>query len=247
LRQGFAPCLTFPLAMITLLPAALLLALSLPASANPVSATPYTDGGKAANKEAVRQPLARPAQDTAKASTKRLATGSQLAIAAAQLHDLSALAETAAPEQPTTAAAPTEATEPNAEAAALASTFRRPEAPMGRRVYRTRLLRTGYFSTRREAVEILTCTYAGPLVLALLPATAAAPAQLLAGPGYDPAVALRPLPLTQEAVLRLCGDRAPQVLAYARYYDLHFQQAEEVARMLDFYNRIATIEWRMGD
>lgn len=235
--------------MITLLPAALLLALSLPASANPASATPYTGGGKAIKKEAVRQPLTRPAQDTAKAGTKRLATGSQLAIAAAQLHDLSALSGTAAPEPPTatTAANPTEATEPNAEAAALASTFRRPEAPMGRRVYRTRLLRTGYFSTRREAVEILTCTYAGPLVLALLPATAAAPAQLLAGPGYDPAVALRPLPLTQEAVLRLCGDRAPQVLAYARYYDLHFQQADEVARMLDFYNRIATIEWRMGE
>lgn len=117
---------------------------------------------------------------------------------------------------------------------------------MGRRVYRTRLLRTGYFGTRREAVEILTCTYAGPLVLALLPATAAAPAQLLAGPGYDPAVALRPLALTQEAVLRLCGDCAPQVLAYAHHYDLHFQQAEEVARMLDFHNRIATIKWRMG-
>ncbi len=234
--------------MTTLLPVALLLALSLPAAANPASTTPGTSG-QAAKKEVVCQSLARPAQDTAKVGTKRLATGSQLAIAAAQLHSLNALVETATPELPTaiTTTAPAEATEPNAEAAALASTFRRPEAPMGRRVYRTRRLRTGYFGTRREAVEILTCTYAGPLVLALLPATAAAPAQLLAGPGYDPAVALRPLPLTQEAVLRLCGDRAPQVLAYARYYDLHFQQAEEVARMLDYYNRIATIKWRMGN
>jgi len=233
--------------MITLLPAALLLALSLPAAVNPASATPGTGGSKAAKKEIVRLPLARPAQDTTKARTKRLATGGQLAVAAAQLHDRSALVETEAPGPPTAADAPAEATELNAEAAARASTFRRPEAPMGRRVYRTRLLRTGYFGTRREAVEILTCTYAGPLVLALLPATAAAPAQLLAGPGYDPAVALRPLPLTQEAVLRLCGDRAPQVLAYARYYDLHFQQAEEVARLFDYYNRIATIKWRMGN
>ncbi|HET9504398.1 MAG TPA: hypothetical protein VFO93_12725 [Hymenobacter sp.] len=232
--------------MTTLLPAALLLALSLPASANPANATPGTSG-KAAKEEVVRLPLARPAQDTAKVGAKRRATGSQLTIAAAQLRDLIASAEMAAPEPPTTTTDPAEATEPNAEAAALTSTFRRPEAPMGRRVYRTRLLRTGYFTTRREAVEILTCTYAGPLVLAQLPATAAAPAQLLAGPGYDPAVALRPLPLTQEAVLRLCGDRAPQVLAYARYYDLHFQQAEEVARMFDYYNRIATIKWRMGE
>lgn len=145
------------------------------------------------------------------------------------------------------AARPEELATPAPDGVALASSSRAPAAPLGRRVYRTRLLRTGHFGTRREAVEILTCTYAGPLVLAQLPATAAAPAQLLAGPGYDPAVALRPLPLTQEAVLRLCGDRAPQVLAYARRYDLHFQQAEEVARMLDFYNRIATIKWRMGE
>lgn len=123
--------------------------------------------------------------------------------------------------------------------AELAITLRRPAAPLGRRTYRTRLVRTGRFTTRREAVEILTCTYAGPLVLAQLPAAEAAPAQVLAGPGYDPAVALRPLALTQEAVLHLCGDRAPQVLAYARLYNLHFQQADEVARLLDYYNRIA--------
>lgn len=235
--------------MKTLLPAALLLALSLPTSANPANATPGTGGGKAARKEVVRLPLARPAQDTAKAGTKRLVAVSQFTVVAEKLHNINALAEAAAPEPPTatTTVTPAEVTELNAEATALASTFRRPEAPMGRRVYRTRLLRTGYFGTHREAVEILTCTYAGPLVLAQLPATAAAPAQLLAGPGYDPAVALRPLPLTQEAVLRLCGDRAPQVLAYARYYDLHFQQAEEVARMFDYYNRIATIKWRMGE
>jgi hypothetical protein len=126
--------------------------------------------------------------------------------------------------------------------AELAITLRRPEAPLGRRTYRTRLVRTGRFATHAEAVEILTSTYAGPLVLAQLPATDAAPAQVLAGPGYDATVALRPLPLTQEAVLHLCGERAPQVQAYARLYNLHFQQADEVARLLDYYNRIATVK-----
>ncbi|RYY11511.1 MAG: hypothetical protein EOO36_18900 [Cytophagaceae bacterium] len=123
--------------------------------------------------------------------------------------------------------------------AALAITLRRPAAPLGRRSYRTRLVRTGHWASRREAVEILTCTYAGPLVLALLPATAATPAQVLAGPGYDPTAPLRPLELTQAAVLHLCGDRAPQVQAYAMLYNLHFQQAPDVARLLDYYNRIA--------
>ncbi|MGI4864728.1 MAG: hypothetical protein ACRYFZ_12460 [Janthinobacterium lividum] len=123
--------------------------------------------------------------------------------------------------------------------AALAITLRRPVAPLGRRNYRTRLVRTSRWVSRREAVEILTCTYAGPLVLALLPATTAAPSQVLAGPGYDPETPLRPLELTQAAVLCLCGDRAPQVRAYAMLYNLHFQQAEEVARLLDYYNRIA--------
>ncbi|RYY17490.1 MAG: hypothetical protein EOO36_09635 [Cytophagaceae bacterium] len=126
--------------------------------------------------------------------------------------------------------------------ATLAITLRRPAAPLGRHTYRTRRVRTGLFTSRREAVEILTCTYAGPLVLAQLPATAAAPVQLLAGPGYDQAVALRPLALTQKAVLHLCGPHAPQVLAYARLYNLHFQQAADVARLLDFYNRIAVVK-----
>ena len=124
----------------------------------------------------------------------------------------------------------------------LAITLRRPEAPQGRRTYRTRLVRTGRWATRREAVEILTCTYAGPLVLAQLPATAATPSQVLAGPGYDPEATLRPLELTQAAVLRLCADRAPQVQAYARLYNLHFEQATDVARLLDYYNRIAVVK-----
>lgn len=125
--------------------------------------------------------------------------------------------------------------------AALALTLRRPNAPLGKRRFRTRLVRTGHWGTRREPVESLTCTDTGPLVLALLSATATTPAQVLAGPGYDQTVPLRPLELTQAAVLRLCGERAAQVRAYAMLYNLHFEQANDVARLLDYYNRIAVI------
>lgn len=91
-------------------------------------------------------------------------------------------------------------------------------------------------------VESLTCTDTGPLVLARLPATATIPAQMLAGPGYDRTAPLCPLELTQAAVLRLCGERARQVRAYAMLYDLHFDQAAEVARLLDYYNRLAVVQ-----
>lgn len=231
--------------MITLLPACLLLALSLPASPTLASEAAST-GSTDAEKEAVSQPLAprvQSAQDTTKTGAQQPAIRRQATIAAAQLHSLSALVEMPASELPAAeTAAPAESTELNAEAVALANPFRRPEAPMGRRVYRTRLVRTGRWASKPEAVEILTCTYAGPLVLAQLPATATAPSQVLAGPGYDPTTPLRPLSLTQEAVLHLCGDRAPQVRAYAMRYDLHFQQADEVARLLDYYNRIAVVK-----
>ncbi|TVT40387.1 hypothetical protein FNT36_12970 [Hymenobacter setariae] len=124
----------------------------------------------------------------------------------------------------------------------LALALRRPAAPLGKRRFRTRLVRMGYWGARREAVESLTCTDTGPLVLALLPATATTPAQLLAGPGYDQAAPLRPLELNQTAVLRLCGERASQVRAYAMLYNLHFEQADDVARLLDYYNRIAVVQ-----
>jgi hypothetical protein len=125
--------------------------------------------------------------------------------------------------------------------AALALTLRRPAAPLGHQRFRTRLVRTGRWSTRREPVESLTCTDTGPLVLALLAATGTSPAQVLAGPGYDQSVPLRPLELTQAAVLRLCGERAAQVRAYAMLYNLHFEQPTDVARLLDYYNRIAVV------
>ena len=126
--------------------------------------------------------------------------------------------------------------------ATLALTLRRPTTPLGKRRFRTRLVHTGFWGTRREAVESLTCTDTGPLVLALLSATATTPAQVLAGPGYDKTVPLRPLELTQAAVLQLCGERAAQVRAYAMLYNLHFEQANDVARLFDYYNRIAVVK-----
>jgi hypothetical protein len=65
---------------------------------------------------------------------------------------------------------------------------------------------------------------------------------VLAGPGYDQTVPLRPLELSQEAVLRLCGERARQVRAYAMLYNLHFEETDDVARLLDYYNRIAVVQ-----
>ncbi len=189
----------------------------------------------------------RPAQDTTKSNKERQLTAAQLTVAAAwpriaprptgtqesaQLNDTAAFIEETNDFNPETANLPGN----------LAVTLRRPAAPLGRRTFRTRLVRTSRWASRSESVEILTCTYAGPLVLAKLPATDAAPAQVVAGPGYDIATPLRPLELSQEAVLRLCGDRAPQVRAYAMLYNLHFQQAEEVARLLDYYNRIAVVK-----
>ncbi|RZK97916.1 MAG: hypothetical protein EOO62_27275 [Hymenobacter sp.] len=182
------------------------------------------------------------AQDTSKLGSGRSLHSAQVTFASAHLPG--SLRPPGAPEavEPSSA---TEAPEFDPEtadiSAALAITLRRPAAPLGRRNYRTRLVRTGHWASRREAVEILTCTYAGPLVLALLPATDATPSQVLAGPGYDLNTPLRPLELTQAAVLRLCGDRAPQVQAYAMLYNLHYQQATEVARLLDYYNRIAVV------
>jgi hypothetical protein len=192
-------------------------------------------------------PSAWPAQDTTKATAKRLSMEAQLTVAIVRPQGAIGLVEeitAVAPDRPESTPS-AEGTDFNPETANLpadlAVTLRRPAAPMGRRTYRTRLVRTGRWASKPEAVEILTCTYAGPLVLAQLPATATTPSQLLAGPGYDTTTPLRPLSLTQEAVLRLCGDRAPQVRAYAMLYNLHFEQADEVARLFDYYNRIAVV------
>jgi hypothetical protein len=110
------------------------------------------------------------------------------------------------------------------------------------RRYRARLVQEGKLGARREAVEILTSIDSGPLLLAWLPVVAE-PAGLtqvlVAGPGTASTEPLRPLELTQAAVLRLCGSRADEVRTFASIRHLRYEQPTDVARMLDYYNRVA--------
>jgi hypothetical protein len=110
------------------------------------------------------------------------------------------------------------------------------------RRYRARLVQEGKQGTRREAVEILTSIDSGPLLLAWLPVVpepSGLMQVLVAGSGTAAAEPLRPLELTQAAVLRLCGSRADEVRNFASTRHLRYEQAAEVAKMLDYYNRVA--------
>jgi len=122
--------------------------------------------------------------------------------------------------------------------------------PAALRRFRPRLVKEGSAGTRREFVEVLTAVDAGPLLLAWLYTSGADAAagrlslmpMLLVGPGTAPAEPLRPLDLTQSAVLRLFGGRADAVSAYATLQHLRYDQPTEVARMLDYYNRLAVVK-----
>jgi hypothetical protein len=116
-----------------------------------------------------------------------------------------------------------------------------PVGPAGPRRFRTRLVQGGRWSTHSETLEILTCTEAGALVLAAAP-TPTTPRQAFVGSGSSRTEPMHPLELTREAVLSLCGNRAAQVRAFAMTYDLHFEQAADVARMFDYYNRLAVVQ-----
>jgi hypothetical protein len=116
-----------------------------------------------------------------------------------------------------------------------------PVGPAGPRRFRARVVQEGRWSTRPETLEILTCTEAGALVLAVLPAPAGELQQAFVGNGTSRTEPMRSLELTREAVLNLCGARAAQVRAFAMTYDLHFEQAADVARMFDYYNRLAVV------
>ena len=118
------------------------------------------------------------------------------------------------------------------------------------RRFRPRLVRDGGVGgTRREFIEVLTTLDGGPLVLGWVyspvPAEAAgAPLQtLVAGPGYAGSEALRPLELTQAAVSRLFGKRADQVRTFATSENLHYDQPADVARLVDYFNRVAVVKW----
>lgn len=113
-------------------------------------------------------------------------------------------------------------------------------APVVRR-YRARLVQEGKQGTRREAVEILTSIDSGPLLLAWLPVVpepSGLMQVLVAGPGTAATEPLRPLELTQAAVLHLCGSRADEVRSFASTRHLRYEQATDVAKMLDYYNRV---------
>ena len=115
------------------------------------------------------------------------------------------------------------------------------------RRFRPRLVKEGAAGTRREFVEVITTVDAGPLLLAWLYASGADATAgrlslmplLVVGPGTDPTEPLRPLELTQTAVLRLFGSRANDLSTYANTRHLRYDQATDVAQLLDHFNRVA--------
>jgi hypothetical protein len=108
--------------------------------------------------------------------------------------------------------------------------------------YRARLVQEGKQGARREAVEVLTSIDSGPLLLAWLPVVpepSSLTQVLVAGPGTAATEPLRPLELTQAAVLRLCGSRADEVRSFASTRHLRYEQVSDVAKILDYYNKVA--------
>jgi hypothetical protein len=125
-----------------------------------------------------------------------------------------------------------------------------PGASVAPRRFRPRLVKEGSAGTRREFVEVLTAVDAGPLLLAWLYTSGAdalagrlslAP-MLLVGAGNDPAEPLRPIELSQSAVARLFGNRSNDVATYATKQQLKYDQPTDVARMMDYYNRVAVVK-----
>jgi len=122
-----------------------------------------------------------------------------------------------------------------------------PEHPLRR--FRPRLVKEGLTGpARRDFVEVLTAVDAGPLLLAWLYPPGPDPdkigrrpliQQLMAGPGVGGDEPLRPLALNQAEVLRLFGKRAEEVRSYAAGEHLRYDQPNEVARMVDYFNRVA--------
>ena len=115
--------------------------------------------------------------------------------------------------------------------------------PATLRRYRSRLVQASHQPDRREAVQVLTATDAGPLLLAwlpvLLPGTVTPGQVLLAGAGHDATQPLRQLMASETEVQHLLSARAAPVQAFARTNNLHCCVPQEVARMLDCYNRLA--------
>ena len=118
------------------------------------------------------------------------------------------------------------------------------------RRFRPRLVKEGSAGQRREFVEVLTMVDAGPLLLAWLYTSGAdavagrlsmAPL-LLEGAGNDPSEPLRPLDLSRSSVQHLFGNRAEAVNAYALTKQLTYDSPTDVARMMDYFNRLAVVK-----
>lgn len=111
------------------------------------------------------------------------------------------------------------------------------------RHYRTRLVQEGRQAPQPEAVEVLTATDAGPLLLGWLPQVGSSGPMLVAGPGKGGGdESLHSLELSQAAILRLCGSHATEIQAFAVSRHLSFNQPTEVAQMLDQYNRLTVVK-----
>lgn len=124
-----------------------------------------------------------------------------------------------------------------------------PDMPLRR--FRCRLVKDGSGAPRREFVEVLTAIDAGPMLLAWFYTVAAAPtpnghrptvATLVAGPGIVGDDPLRPFQPSQADVLRLFGARASAVHTFATAQNLDYTRPADIARMMDYYNRIAVVK-----
>lgn len=125
-----------------------------------------------------------------------------------------------------------------------------PGDAMPPRRFRPRLTKEGSAGQRHEFVEVLTMVDAGPLLLAWLYTSGAdavagrlsrAPL-LLVGTGNDPTEPLRPLELNRSSVQRLFGNRAEAINAYAMTKQLLYDKPTDVARMIDYFNRLAVVK-----
>jgi len=118
------------------------------------------------------------------------------------------------------------------------------------RRFRPRLVKEGSAGQRHEFVEVLTAVDAGPLLLAWLHTSGAdavagrlsLAALLLVGAGNDPAEPIRPLELSRSSVQHLFGNRAESVNAYAMTKQLLYDKPGDVARMIDYFNRLAVVK-----
>ena len=117
------------------------------------------------------------------------------------------------------------------------------------RRFRPRLVKEGSAGQRREFVEVLTMVDAGPLLLAWLYTSGAdamagrlsmAPL-LLVGAGNEPSEPLRPLEPSRSSVQHLFGSRAEVVNAFAMTKQLLYDKPTDVARMIDYFNRLAVV------